>query len=85
MGVGRFLDSSREYLIEDMKSIRPLKNYLWNDTLFVELNQFCFGTSKCCINQEFRPLVNDVRLIYIKDQVSGEVYSCNRNYGKRNK
>ena len=81
MGVGRFLDNNREYLIEDMKPIRPLKNYLWNDTLFAELNQFCFGMSKCCINKEFRPLVNDVRLIYIKDQASGKVYSCNRNYG----
>lgn len=80
MKVGYFLDEKREYIIENMRPVRPLKNYLWNDTTFAELNQFCFGTTKSCIDKDFRPLVNDVRLTYIKDKESGEVYSPNRNY-----
>lgn len=83
MKPGNFCDEKREYVIENMYPIRPLKNYLWNDTTFAELNQFCFGNSKCCINKEFKPLVNDVRLMYIKDEESGEIYDCNRNFGKR--
>ena len=78
--VGYFADQTREYIIENMHPVRPLKNYLWNDTIFAELNQFCFGTSKCCINKEFKPLVNDVRLMYVKDEESGEFYDCNRNF-----
>lgn len=80
MEVGYFLDEKREYIIENMHPVRPLKNFLWNDTTFVEVNQFGFGTTKCCINQDFRPLVNDIRLFYIKDKESGECYDCNRNF-----
>lgn len=80
MEIGYFCDKNREYVIENMRPVRPLKNYLWNDTTFAELNQFCFGTTKSCINKDFRPLVNDVRLIYVKDKESGETYSPNRNY-----
>ena len=80
MKIGYFLDEKREYVIENMRPVRPLKNYLWNDRTFAELNQFCFGTTKSCINKDFRPLVNDVRLIYIKDKESGEIYTANRNY-----
>ena len=83
MKPGSFYDEKREYIIENMRPIRPLKNYLWNDTTFAELNQFCFGNSKCCINKEFKPLVNDVRLMYIKDEESEEIYDCNRNFAKR--
>lgn len=80
MEVGYFLDEKREYIIENMRPVRPLKNYLWNDVTFAELNQFCFGVTKCCIDKDFKPLVNDVRLVYIKDKESGEVYDCNRNF-----
>ena len=83
MNVGYFADKEREYIIENMYPVRPLKNYLWNDTIFAELNQFCFGNSKCCINKEFKPLVSDVRLMYIKDEESGDMYDCNRNFAKR--
>ena len=73
MEVGYFCDKNREYIIENMRPVRPLKNYLWNDTTFAELNQFCFGTTKSCINKDFRQLVNDVRLTYIKDKENGEI------------
>lgn len=80
MEVGYFLDEKREYIIENMYPVRPLKNYLWNDGTFVDLDQFCFGTSKCCIDNDFKPLVNGARLIYVKDEESGEFYAANRNY-----
>ncbi len=80
MNIGYFSDNTREYIIENMKPKRPLKNFLWNDVTFAELNQFCFGTSKACINKNFKPIVNDVRLIYVKDLESGEFYDCNRNF-----
>ena len=48
MEIGYFCDKNREYVIENMRPVRPLKNYLWNDTTFAELNQFCFGTTKSC-------------------------------------
>ena len=48
MEVGYFCDKNREYVIENMCPVRPLTNYLWSDTTFAELNQFCFGTTKSC-------------------------------------
>ena len=36
MEVGYFCDKNREYIIENMRPVRPLKNYLWNDTTFAE-------------------------------------------------
>ena len=59
METGYFCDEKREYIIENMRPVRPLKNYLWNDTIFAELNQFCFGMSKCCIDKDFKPLGAD--------------------------
>ena len=78
MKIGHFLDETREYIIENMHPVRPLKNFLWNSTTFAELAQFCFGNSKSCINKDFKPLVCGVRLAYIKDE-NGEIFDINRN------
>lgn len=78
MKVGYFSDEKREYIIENMHPRRPLKNFLWNSTTFAEIDQFCFGVSKSCINRDFKPLVNGVRLAYIKDE-DGEIFDINRN------
>ncbi len=82
METGYFLDEKREFIIENMYPTRPLINYLWNDTTFVGLDQFCFGVSKCCINKEFKALVEGTRLFYIKDKESGEFYDVNRNFAQ---
>lgn len=74
-----FSDEKREFIIEDMYPVRPLINYLWNDTAFAELNHFGFGYSKACINKRFRNIVNNVRMVYIKDRESGEYFDINRN------
>ncbi len=78
MKIGNFSDETREYIIENMRPLRPLKNFLWNSTTFAELDQFCFGTSKCCIEHDFKELVCGVRLAYIKDE-DGEIFDINRN------
>lgn len=80
--IGEFIDEKREYIIKNMYPKRPLKNYLWNDTTFVQLDQFGFGFTKACIDNEFRIIANDVRLIYIKDRDSGCIFDVNRNLKK---
>ena len=77
---GYFTPDSREYVIENMHPIRPLKNYLWNEGLIADLNHFGIGLSKACINKVFRPLIHDYRLVYVKDKKSGEFYDVNRNF-----
>ena len=82
METGYFCDEKREYVIENMYPTRPLINYLWNDTIFAGLDQFCCGVSKCCIDKEFKPLVDGTRLFYVKDQQTGEFYDVNRNLAR---
>ena len=43
---GYFDDEKREYILEDMFPLRPLKNFLWNEKMLLELDQFGFGPSK---------------------------------------
>ncbi|MDD6994965.1 MAG: hypothetical protein SPH68_01130 [Candidatus Borkfalkiaceae bacterium] len=74
-----FSDDEREFVIKNMYPVRPLVNYLWNETAFAELNHFGFGYSKACINKRFRNIVNNVRLVYVKDLESGEFFDINRN------
>lgn len=82
--IGFFDNEKREYVIENMYPRRPLKNYLWNGSFITELDQFGCGVSKACINKEFRFLINDYRLIYLRDNSSGEIYDVNRNFAKKN-
>lgn len=77
---GYFDDPEREYVIENMYPRRPLKNYLWNEGMLAELDQFGFGSSKACIEKQFRTVVAGERLIYIKDRDSGEFFDANRNF-----
>ena len=53
MKIGAFIDEKREYVIENMQPVRPLKNFVWNDVTFAELNHFCCGESKACNNNDF--------------------------------
>lgn len=89
---GYFDDKAREYVITDMYPRRALLNYLWNDTTVCACDQFGFGTSWSVINGVRRGIEsgernftihNGERLIYIKDEESGEYYSPNRNYKKQ--
>ncbi len=80
---GYFDDNAREYVIENMYPRRPLKNYLWNETMIVELNQFGFGPAQACIDKRFRNVITDERMFYIKDEATGEIFDINRNFAKK--
>ena len=81
--IGRFNNAEKEYIIENMYPRRPLKNYLWNEGLIVDLNQFGFGLSKACIDKAFRPLIYDCRIVYVRDDETGEYYDANRNFQEK--
>lgn len=36
--------------------------------------------SKACIDNDFRVIVKDMRLVYVKDRETGEFYDINRNF-----
>ena len=80
---GSFNNQKREYLIENMFPRRPLKNFLWNEGIILSLDQFGFGLSKACIKKEFRSVVREFRLVYIRDDETGEFYDVNRNFGDK--
>ncbi len=74
-----FLNEKKEFIIENMYPRRPLLNYLWNETCFSELNQFCCGNTIACVDGHFRDVVKENRLIYIKDRDNGKLFDINRN------
>ena len=78
---GYFVEGTGEYVITDMFPKRPLKNYLWNEDAFSNVDQFCFGNAVASIGEIRRPFAGAERLVYIKDEENGEFYSANRNYG----
>lgn len=75
---GYFDKLNNEYVITNMKPIRPLKNFLFNEKMIGSYDQFGFGLSQGQTPSGFRNLLMDYRLIYIKE---GESYYCaNRNF-----
>ena len=82
--LGYFNDSTKEYVITEMRPRRPLINYLWNETFLLELTHFGFGPSFYRVNPYVRRSLIEggdaSRLIYVKDRESGEFYDANRNY-----
>ena len=82
----RFDDKNKEYLIKNMYPKRPWLNYAWNDTYVSCYNQFGFGMSRYTDRNGFvRNILceNDNRLIWIKDEKTGEYYAANRNYDNK--
>ena len=80
---GYFDDDRREYVLEDMFPLRPLKNFLWNESMLLELDQFGMGPSKACIDKQFRTVVCGERVVYVKDRDSGEFFDINRNFARK--
>lgn len=83
MKPGYFNNEKREYVIENMYPRRRLKNFVWNGALIADLDQFGLGLSKACIDHVFRPLIYDCRLVYIRDNETGETYDFNRNFAQK--
>ena len=80
--VGYFTKDTDEYIITDMYPKRRLKNFLWNEDAYANVDQFCFGDAIASIGEIRRPFSGTERLIYIKDLKDGSFYSANRNYRK---
>ena len=77
---GYFDDKNREYVITDMKPRRPWLNYLWNEELVCQCDQFGNGFSWMAVGTSRRDIEKGVRNVYIKDKDTGEIYCANRNY-----
>ena len=76
---GYFDDKNREYVITDMKPRRPWLNYLWNEELVCQCDQFGNGFSWMAVGTSRRDIEKGVRNVYIKDKDTGEIYCANRN------
>ena len=75
--VGYFNDLEKEYVITDMRPLRPLENYLWNENFLTNVNHFGFGDSFFRLSGDSRRYLfkekEATRLIYIKDKQTNEI------------
>ena len=78
MEIGYFNDS--EYVIKDMRPVRPLKNYLWSEQVVGHVDQTGQGMALACIDSNRRTFVKSKRYFYLKNRETGEIYSPNRNF-----
>jgi len=84
--MNRFVDEKKEYLITGMYPKRPWVNYAWNEGYVSSFNQFGSGISRYCDkNGLFRNILGpeNNRLIFIKDEDTGEYFAANRNFDKK--
>ena len=77
---GRTFCTPKKYVITDMKPKRHLLNYLWNEETVLVSDQFGFGSSFSVLGTRRRELDGGERLVYLRDNETGEFYSPNRNY-----
>lgn len=81
-----FDDKNKEYIIETMFPKRPWLNYAWNNSYVSCFNQFGFGMSRYTDKTGVTRNIlreTDNRLIWIKDEITGEYYAANRNYDNK--
>ncbi len=77
---GYFDTIKNEYVITNMKPVRTLKNYLWNEMVVGWYDQFGCGITNGKTNGVFRTLTNYPKFIYVKDLKDKTFYSPNRNF-----
>lgn len=85
MSIGYFVDEKKEYVITNHFPKRPLMNYLWNETIMIDIDQFGFGPNSVFDEKRYRRELfaeGDNRLIYIYDREDNTYYAANRNYTK---
>ena len=84
MNTGYFNDAQKEYVITDLLAPkRPWYNFIWNDKFISDFDQFGFGLSLVRDkNDKLREFTakGDNRHVFIRDNITGEGYSANRNY-----
>lgn len=77
---GYFDVENNEYIIKDMKPVRTLKNYLWNEQIVAWYDQFGCGVANGKTDGVFRTLTNYPKYVFVKDIESGEFFCPNRNF-----
>lgn len=77
---GYFDSKNYEFVITDMYPRRPLLNYLWNESAVCSADQFGNGYAWISLGDQHRNIEKGDRNFYIKDKITGECYSANRNY-----
>mgnify|MGYP002520579704 FL=1 len=77
---GYFDIDNKEYVITDMKPVRTLKNYLWNEQIVAWYDQFGCGIANGKTDGVFRTLTNYSKFVFVKDIESGECFCPNRNF-----
>ena len=70
--------NNNEYIITNMRPVRPLKNYLWSEHVVAHVDQIGQGRALASINKNRRTFVKSKRIFYLKD--GNEIYSPNRNF-----
>lgn len=83
---GEFRDLAREYEIRNMYPIRPLINYMWNEEYVLSVDHMGQGHGFASIGNGMRRSVvmpdEGSRLIYVKDDESGEFCCMNKSFGE---
>ena len=77
---GYFDIKNNEFVITNMKPIRPLKNYLWNEKIVAFYDQFGCGLANGKTGDDFRALTLGDKYLYIKDLDDNSFYCANRNF-----
>ena len=86
MSIGYFDDKKSEYVVENMFPKRPLLNYIWNEEYIMGVDHTGQGKGFGSVGEGLRrdlflPDV-DNRLIYVKDEETGEYACVNKPFGK---
>ena len=86
MNKGYFCDEKKEYIIQDMFPKRPLINYIWNEEYIMGVDHTGQGKGFASVGTGLRRDIFlpdcDNRLIYIKDEETGEYCCINKPFGK---
>jgi cellobiose phosphorylase len=65
-----FFSKDVEYIITQPETPRPWKNFSWNKTYLLEIDQTCQGRGQFLpLNSEHRAILLDKRVIYIQDEI----------------
>lgn len=86
MNIGHFDDKRNTYVIENMFPRRPLINYIWNEEYIMGVDHTGQGKGFASVGEGLKRDLFlpdcDNRLIYIKDENSGEFWCLNKPFRK---
>lgn len=86
MGIGYFDDKRSTYVIENMFPRRPLINYIWNEEYIMGVDHTGQGKGFASVGEGLKRDLFlpdcDNRLVYIKDESTGEYWCLNKPFRK---